>query len=318
MFLIPLACIPLGFALIIVATLLHEPEERKVQDALEHWWVALDDQEKTWTQRAALITQTGVREISAWLDELFGPVISLRVVIGCLSFSLSSMLLMSFGFGISTWFKPVTVPIPPVRLIGFLLGGGVLFWIATQRRQDRRYTPILSITVAFVMGGVTAFFAATSGRPSGFYAGLVVGGVCNYVILALARRLAAFGSSTGFGLTFAVLALLNAAFAMSLLVAPMFAMNTGKFGGIAADVLGFGAISNFFAGVAATSFMLLALTAVLPAATWSLLSRPLYAVARFRVLQNRRLLFFAGSSLIVVGVPALSEVRSTIVSLFMG
>jgi hypothetical protein len=317
--LITLACIPLGFVLIILSVFLYDSEEKRIQDTLEGWWITLDDQGNTWAERTALLTRSVAKTFHAWLNELFGrSTVSMRALIACLSFSLSSILLLSFSFGLFTWFKPITVPIPPMRVIAHLFGGGLLFFVATRRRHDCRHDAILSIVFAMVLGGTTAFYAGTSGRTVGLYAGLAVGVACNYVVLALARQLASFGSYRGYGLVFLMFALLNAAVFLSLLIGPMLAMNTGAFGGITADVLGFGSISNFFSGVVAVSFMLLALIASLPRATWPLLSRPLYALQRFRVLQKRKTLFSAGSGLIIIGVPALSEVRNSIVSLFIG
>jgi hypothetical protein len=241
---------------------------------------------------------------------------SFRVVIACLCFSLSSMLLMSFGYGVYSWFKPLTTPFERTRVLAFLFGGGLLFFVGTRKRGDNHYDVFLSSAVALVLGGTTAFIAGTSGHTLGFYVGLTAGVGCNYTVLTFARRLTIFGTNTSHGVAFVALALITAIVGLGLLVAPMLAMNTGRFGGLVADLLGFGAISNLFSGTIAASFVPVALLLCLPKATWSLLSRPLYALARFRVLQNRKRLFFAGSTLIVIGVPALSELSARIVSFF--
>jgi hypothetical protein len=61
--------------------------------------------------------------------------------------------------------------------------------------------------------------------------------------------------------------------------------------------------TNIFASIITLSLGIVIASLALHRFMWPIVERPLYAMWRFKLLQNRRLLFFSGSTLIAVAVP---------------
>lgn len=296
---------------------LYEPEEKKINDALARWWVTFDDLGRAWESSTLDVGRNLGQIVRGWLDGVFGREIrAWRMFSTAICLSLSSIWLLSFGFCIFTWVRPITQPISVGRALVFLAAGTLMFLGATSRRHVEYDEITRTITAAAGTLVGVAFFSAPAGRPQGFLLGLLVGVGCHYIVVSSTRLVAswAVGAKHWFG--FVALAVVNAAAGLGALIAPMVLADMGRLGGTRADIVGFGTLSNMFGGIVAASFAIVATGLALQKFAWPFISRPLYALSRFPVFNNRRWLFLVGTALLATAVPGLAKVREDVVALF--
>jgi len=74
----------------------------------------------------------------------------------------------------------------------------------------------------------------------------------------------------------------------------------------------FAGVTGLYATIVALSFLFLAITLLLHRTLWPILKRPLYALQRFHLLQQRKLMFFAGVTLIGVASPGIAAFFSAV------
>ena len=98
-----------GLVVLFAAIFLYEDEEKRIQNKLEEWWVALSDKGIKSRSLAAVFMQETAKLTGRGFDRLLGDrLISLRFIVSSICFSIASLFL--FGF-VALTFR--LVPHPP-------------------------------------------------------------------------------------------------------------------------------------------------------------------------------------------------------------
>jgi hypothetical protein len=283
-----------GALLISWSVFLYEGEERRIGDALATWWIALDDASTMALSRHLMFVRLLSRTITVWLDNIFGVHIwSLRAISAacCLAFSSACILTLTYP-----WRRH---ELQSLVLPSVLLAAAFFYLAVTERlvfRLLRAYLVggvILTLAIAIVTDDNGSRRAAVS-----FATALVAAIACNFCAIGMTRRLARYSESAS-ALPWSVVAILTATAIGLCLIAVPFAIAYRTYVAVwwRATSLFIG-VTNLYAGVVALSFLLLSLTLFLHRIAWPIVNRPLYAIQRFRLFQQRKVLFFAGVTLV--------------------
>lgn len=295
-------CLPLGLALVGCSAFLYESEERRIEQALSEWWIGLDDLRAKTTSRILAFAKRISMSIVAWLDHLFG-VRLLSVHAAAVSVWLSFASFFLFG-AVAFIVKPENNSVLIVS-IAFTISGICFFVATTNRRLVSRWRDVGALAITLLMAG-WFLYAETVGMVAAMCVGVLFGILADLLVVMLTRWSAQVVIATGRALFTVGIVIVNALVAFLVLIAPIQYATAHYDSHFMRDTLYFWATSNLFAGIIASSFVLLPLTLLFQHLAWPFASRTLYALHRFRVLQNRKVLFFAGTALIAVGVPQLA------------
>ena len=112
-FILQFVCILGGATTLYVAMFAYEREERLLQDALEEWWIGLQDVERSLWEHTKRITTAGAEISAIFIDHWLGPkILSIRFLTIATVSSFGSAALMIGLFFPSKWsmlFIPVAV-----------------------------------------------------------------------------------------------------------------------------------------------------------------------------------------------------------------
>lgn len=301
---IPAAAI--GALLIGWSLLLYPAEERSITDTLAAWWIRIDDVGKSVTSRNRLLIRDVASALAQWLDKVFGE----RLVSGraiavsvCLSFSSALAYL-----GLVALVDPTPDPMNPKLVVVCLPLSYLLFMLAVGRRR------VLLIVVSIILSGglVLLTVAALTVNPEPLNAlvlleAALVAVTCDFLVILLARRLATWAISVDL-LAAVVIATLGLLIGVLMLGTPAIVMyNRGAYFDHWAAIGLFGGMSNLYAGLAAVALGALTLMFLVQRALWFVIERPLYALERFGLFQNRKALFYCGVLLIALGFPRIAD-----------
>jgi len=305
-----------GALLLSWAILLSEDEERTVQSVLETWWVRLDDLDHATATRAIAIVNRFSVAIAAWLDSVFGQrLLSFHACAASFCLSLSGFLVMSI---VGLWPKNemswrVLAIVVAVATASFFVG-------VSSRLNYSKYfiTTLIVLSVGGMIGLHDRYGLSVETYQVGKMLAFAfsVGVLADFLVVALVRYLARRGTSAH-GLIWPIVAsTICAAVAVAIFVYPVFLMHswdTNRF--CATSIAAFG-LTNLYAAVIASSFILLAICMVLQRLFWPILKRPVYAMQRFRIFEQRKLLFFAGATLIGIATPSVVDVLESVKRFF--
>jgi len=308
-----------GLLLIAWSVLLYETEERQIDDTLARWWIEVDDAAKRTSERALRHLQIAARAVAAWLSQVFGDkLISGRAVAASVVLSLSSLALFVFTLTAAgeTWRFNV----------GIVCLSAILFYVAVTPRLAL-CRDLIAITAAIYLGrGVYMIYGVlfTNEFPGWSVLDVIVilagslGGVASDFVLTvvtrrilrsiataqtLMRGLMAFATTSTIGLVFTII--------------PLFVWLKGPRPPTRwMASIGFAAATNIYGCIISLALAILLSGIAVQRALWSGLQRPLYAIWRFKVFQDRKLLFYAGSVLVVIAVPGSLDVLKTAETLF--
>ncbi len=303
-----------GLLLIAWSVLLYEPEEREIDDTLARWWIDIDDAAKRAGGRALRFLQLAASAVGAWLSLVFGDkLISGRAVAASVVLSLSSL---------SLFVLTLTAAGGTLRFnVALACLSAILFYVAVTPRLAL-CRDLIAITTAIYLGrGVYMIYGVifTNEFPGWSAFDVIVilvgslGGVASdFVLIVVTRRilrsvavattlirgLMAFATTSAIGLVFTVI--------------PLFVMLNGpRPPKRRVSSVGFAAATNIYGGIISLALAILLSGIAVQRALWSTLQRPLYAIWRFKLLQNRKLLFYAGSFLVVVAMPRSVDILKT-------
>jgi hypothetical protein len=300
-----------GLLLIAWSVLLYEPEERHIDDTLARWWVEVDDAAKRTGGRSLRLLQKAAHAVSTWLSEVFGDkLISGRAIAASVVLSLSSLLLFVFTFTIAKFGADTQT----LRFAAVMLClSAVLFYVATTPRLSLS-RDLIALTIALYLSrGIYIMYGVlfTNEFPDWsvfdvivILAGSVGGVTSDFVLIVVTRRITRSIAKVPTFLRGAVAFAANSAVGILFTVGPLFLlMSVPKPPPRWISAIGFAAATNIYGCIISLAVAILLGAIAVQRALWTSLQRPLYAIWRFKLLQNRKLLFYAGSVLVVVGTP---------------
>jgi hypothetical protein len=299
-----------GCVVIYAAIFLHEDEEGKVQNTLEAWWIKLVDQRTTYLSKGAIFFQAIGRFSGDFFDRLFGEkLLSLQsVLVSCwlsaasILVSVEVLIFRNYGTAVilsgSLVHHPILyVPIPLLAALTPLIlrkywGKTIkLIWLCFT--LIAAYVLIARLLHQMPIAGSTVTIYETL-MLVGF---LNVGFACDVAFVVLTRYLNGLLKKVT-SLVSAIALLLCNFLIAALVTAP--AAYPQKTVDVVGSYLGMPlAMENVFEVVISLASVTIALFALLHRLIWPVLERPLYAAGRYKLIQNKKLLWSIGTILCI-------------------
>lgn len=312
--LLQIASAVLGILLVSWSVFLYEAEERVIDETLATWWIEIDDLAQTAVKRNLATLRIAARAVSGWLSGVFGQrLVSVRAVSASLTLSLASLFLVVFvGSLLETLNVRANVAVDLLGISLFAVLSTTLFYIAVSPGRSNLRKAVATGIVLFL-----CLFAAL-GRYLVGWSALEIGAIplammlavfSDFVVLTLTRKVAARIATTD-NVGFAVVATcLNGAAGALLIIGPLAVLSKAR--SASAFWFDFSVViagaSNVFAAVIAFTLAFMFASLVLHRMLWPIIQRPLYALWRFKLLQNRQVLFYAGVALLTVPLPSIAR-----------
>ena len=301
----------LGVLFVCAALFLHENEEGQIQNKLEEWWIRLSDREKESRSWAVAFMQDVAQSTGRGFDRLLGKrLLSLRFVFISISFSLASIFLFVFIL----WPLAHNPPANATRWEAFVFF--VFFaWFASVPALTDSKTLSGKVSMAlwwamivFVLLRISNFLFRAF---SVFGLGRTAGGIgymtllfaysllcdLSYIVLTrwVLRRISKIDRMHEIVLEIIVSLVILA----TLIWAPIFfGARIGRYFPMAGGVLLFSFVLNSIDVVVGLAALMLALLLLLHRLVWPTIGRPIYAMQRFRLIKNKKLLWVIGITLI--------------------
>jgi hypothetical protein len=180
--------------------------------------------------------------------------------------------------------------------------GTLLFVVAvTERLALLRFLSALSIVSLILV--VIALALRLSERDTltmslALAIALPAGVAADFGVVTLTRYVAARGARTENRFWPLLVGVTSSLIAVIIFVGPLFFIRNKRLNADVVGVIVFFGLTNLYAAVIAASFVLVAASLLLQRMMWPIINRPLYAVHRFRLFQQRKVMFGAGSALI--------------------
>jgi hypothetical protein len=307
------ASLSIGIVLLGLSVMLYEEEQRKVHEWLEALWVELDDQSKPGSVRLARFFSEVARIADLSLSALFGPrLLSLQTFAVTANLAAISFALLSS-----------VVFLDPEEDAGVLVGIYVSVIVplalallpAIVKRRWAVY--VSSIPLFFYAFTVTKFAVKDWARGDvapGFGSVLVSATLLSYLSMLLViavERYVLRQTRTHATVRWAALSVLLNIFMILLFIGPVSFWDTtdhipDRFqNGLAVlplMILGLMGLNNLFPAAVAACFCFLTICLLLYGAVWHRLARPIYALAKYKVIERPKLLASAGFTLIGLAV----------------
>ena len=304
---VQVAALLVGPVLIGWSVLLYESEERQIDDILAGWWIEIDDLAKKAASKNVAMLRIAGRAVTTWLSTLFGEeLLSIRAVSASITLSVSSLFLFLSASGMTAATHDEVLDTWSVAVFMLVLGG-CLFYLAVSTKLDR-WRRAVAVGVFWFL----AIFELVGLYQSDWLpfqvisvpVGFTLGVASDFLIIVVVRSVAR-NTATASNASMAIVGIaVNTVLGVLLSALPLGWLTYWA----SADSLwrltaGVAAATNVYASVIALATAILLVTVVVQRAIWSLIQRPLYALWRFKVFQNRKLLFYAGSALLVFAMP---------------
>jgi hypothetical protein len=201
-------------------------------------------------------------------------------------------------------------------LVGVLLTAllsAAFFYIAVVPGRSTLRMAVATGIVLFLclFGALGRYLVGWSGfEISAIPMAVTLAVLSDFVVVILTRRVAARIATTN-SVGFAVVATCFNGAAGTLLIIPTLAVLSRSVS-VSASWFVFAVVmagaSNVFAAVIAFALAIMFASLVLHRVFWPIIQRPLYALWRFKLLQNRKVLFYVGVALLTVPLPRIAQV----------
>jgi hypothetical protein len=292
----------IGYVLIYCALFLYEGEEGRIQNLIVQWWVKVDDARAIAGSWARAFIQAVARLTVRGFDRVLGErLFSFRFAGVSLCLSIASIFLLA-SFGAIRVHQSAGRPLVwAVSWMAFAFVPAIYkgIWVS------RLWGLCLVLLVALPISSGFLFFVYLT-RGGGFVARgvayailpLLVSFGCDVSYVALTRGMLRRASSGGTGYALLFLVAGNLLALGVLLLGPIFlGLWVSRYWLGAGAAIGLSFCLNavdFFAGSAA---LFVAASLVVHRLLWPLVERPLYALQRYHVITNKKLLWTAGLAL---------------------
>jgi hypothetical protein len=301
----------LGVLFVCAALFLYENEEGRIQNKLEEWWIRLSDRGKEPRSWAAAFMQDVADSTGRGFDRLLGKrLLSLRFIFVSISFSIASAFLFVFLVWPVVHNPPPTVSREEVLLfVVFFAGfGSVPAFTNSKTILGKTSLGLWWAAIVLALLKIADFMLFVSSTRG---AGPAAGGV-GYIILLLAPSL--FCDLSYIVLTRWILrriskidrvreivleVLVSLLILATLLCAPIiFGVRIGRYFPLAGGVLLVSIVLNSVDLVVGFAALILALLLLLHRLFWPTVGRSIYAIQRFGLIKNKKLLWVIGITLV--------------------
>jgi hypothetical protein len=313
---------------------IYEDEERRIQNALEDWWIRLDDMREHLTRRHIAYLRTINDMVASWLTRLFGKkFFSVRAlgVSACLSIASLMMIMLLFHASVESSDLNESPVLRVLRgallLVGLVVLQPVLLrtawehWIIFASAVSAPFLPRIRslsgapLIVAAVLCGVIAVRHVTSEGPEdqllfGFVmaTALVVGTLTDYCASIVLRKIVAYRQPTNALRIHLGAIVAQVATGLMVILFPLIGglIVAGGHGSVLAFIglsIMLSAATNFFIFGLSMLFACAGLTLFVHRGVWPLAQRPLYLLARLRLfasMSRKVALFGVGTAAVMV------------------
>lgn len=291
----------LGWLLMYCALFLYEDQEGQIQNRIAQWWIKVDDARIVAHSQAAAFLQGVARLTVRGFDCVLGErLVSLRFAGVSLCLSIASVSLMAVVGAIRTHQSPRG----PLLLSAGLIALALVPAVFEGRWVLRLWGLLVFVAVLRPMGYILFVLysvkgTAFAGRTLGYIAlPLAVSFVCDVSYVTLTRWMLRRVSTGSRVYEVALMVAVNLFILYLVFLGPI-QLGARVFrywrGGGVAIMLSFALNAiDFFAGSAA---LLLGLALLIHRLLWPIVEKPLYALQRYGVISNKKLLWGAGLAL---------------------
>jgi hypothetical protein len=307
-----------GIIVCYSALFLYEDEQADVQNALEVWWIRLEDLRKDAVSWHAAFLKTAGDVADVWLARLFGHrILSSRAYAASLLLSLASA---HFAGTLITIVAGLAIPIPNNQT-GFLahtrdwwivfadvvtpfavhswvmhfvgaVAIVVVVWAAIE--PTRRSVLFAGAALAMIAYGISVFLGPrnvdTFGDPDIILITLAIGVACDVVGISTLRWLIRWQTRSVSVVRACFAATLELVLACALLLVP-FVVGSSMLGPSVQAVFGEGLrlapLTNFLCAALCVSFFAAAVALLTHRILWPAINRPLYQLARLHVFRDK-------------------------------
>lgn len=290
----------LGYLLMYCAVFLYEDQEGQVQNRIVQWWIKVDDARIVAHSRAAAFLQRVARVTVRGFDRVLGErLLSLRFAGVSLCFSIASgFLIVTFGsirahqsargpFLLFVFFCAFAL-VPSLDFGRWVLRLWGLVLLMLLRPIGYLLFILYSVRGAMLAGRALAYLALAFG----------VSLVCDVCYVGLTRWMLRKISAKARVYEVVLLVAINLLLLSVVLVAPIWlGIRLFHYWQQGAIVIFLSFILNAIDILAGSAAFALGLTLLVHRLLWHLLEKPLYALQRYRVISNKKLLWGVGLAL---------------------
>jgi len=304
-----------GAIFLWAALFLKEDEEGRVQRTLDIWRDRLAVWPLATKARRSAALKLCAASAAAILDRVFGRrLLSKRAVVVSAALSMGSVVLV------------IGAVSAPNKFSWLMFGGALVCAAAFGPSVDRRLQCLPIVAIVLCLGAWIIIGASDS--DSSYYvvyvflpAAAASGVLSDFLLITINRKILRWAATVA-SFNAAVLVLsLNLFLAAALLLAPYELFLTAIGGddawGIGAVLAKLFAASNLFTALAAALVVAIALLLVIDELFWFFAERPVYAAARYGVIQKKKTLLLVGVTLIGSASPRLAAIGRSLIEKFV-
>ena len=296
-----------GVLLIGWSVLLYESEERKIDETLAEWWIEIDDVARSSVSKNLALLRLVGGAVSSWLTAVFGSkMLSVEAVSASMALSLSSLLLFFAVGGIVLTTGDPILDTLPIALCVLALSISTFHLAVTPSRANLRRAVAVGVVLFLPIFEFIGFYYASDWLPLEVVAipvGTLLGVASDFLIIVLIRIIARVIARAPSFFVAVAGAVLSTVLGLFLTLVPLLWLYRAGVDSWWRLAIALAAATNLYTSIMAVATAMVLATVILQRAVWPLVQRPLYAAWRFKLLQNRKFLFYAGSALLLVAMP---------------
>lgn len=312
----------LGLLFINAALFLYEDEEGRIQNKVEEWWIKLNDKGKASRSLAAAFMQEVAKLTGRGFDRLLGKrLLSLRFIFISISFSLASIFLFVFVLFPLVHNPPAgTSAQAALRLFLFFAAFGLVPAFTKSKVLLGLWWGLIVLTLVEAMDFILFVFSTRGAGPAARGVSLVMlvfgfSLLCDLSYIVTVRWLLRRISQIDRVYEIVLQVLVNLLILAILMLGPIFlCLGIGRFSVLAGEVFLYSFVLNSLNIVVAFAALTLASLLLLHRLLWPTIERPIYAIQRFALLKNKKLLWGIGICLIFLPTHTSIELLKSILA----
>lgn len=304
--------------LIYIALFMYEDEKGRLQNRLEELWIRIDDRQRAAVARHIAFLKAVLGLLNRGLDTLFGAkIFSLRSIAVTFCYSQASLLLL-LPHTLGDFDAKVSLRAAAYFAFLVILGTSSIM-IKGKKALAIWSCSIIAIgtgallrSLAWVFNGdlgwsTTDVSWSLSSEAAAWILTIFAAGIaCDVLFIALNRALIRFTARLNGSVQIIAMLLVNCAIA-TVYMAPYWLWPlkiVTRLSPMYYQVANLTAATNLITSLLACSIILVMVIALLHRVSWSLVSRPIYAISQFKVARKPALLLFTSTLLLAWAIPA--------------
>ncbi|HEY6249638.1 MAG TPA: hypothetical protein VI685_06730, partial [Candidatus Angelobacter sp.] len=305
--------------LVYIALFMYEDEKGRLQNRLEELWIRIDDRQRAAAARHIAFLKAVLGLLSRGFDSLFGTkIFSLRSIAVTFCFSQASLLLL-LPYDLLDFEYPKVALRAVAYFVALVVLGTSSIMIKGKKAVAIWSCSVIAISTLIFLGSLGWVFNGDIGWTNtdmswDFSSGGVgwiltvfgAGIACDILFVALNRAIIRFTARLNGSVQIIAMLIANCAIA-TLYMAPYWLWPlriVTRLSPIYYQIANLTAATNFITSLLACSIILMMAIALLHRVSWSLVSRPIYAISQFKVARKPGLLLPASIVLLAWALPA--------------